>query len=96
MLNRKQYLLIKLAEEAAEVAQIALKTAQFGIFETSPTHPDDNATRCHAEIDDMMAIVAMLNDEFEFNYNGSYLAQRAKKEKVNHYYKYCVQIGEAE
>lgn len=94
MMNRQQYLLIKLAEEAAEIAQIALKTAQFGMLETSPMHSDNNAKRCHAELDDLMAIVAMLNDEFKFHYIGSIQAQINKKAKVDHYYMYCVQLGE--
>ena len=35
MLTRYQYLLTKLAEEASEIAQIALKTQQFGADEPS-------------------------------------------------------------
>ncbi|MEW0941027.1 hypothetical protein [Acinetobacter baumannii] len=34
-MSHEQFLLMKLAEEATEVAQIALKTAQFGMNEKS-------------------------------------------------------------
>lgn len=46
-MTRLQLLLSKLAEEGAEVAQIALKTAQFGIEETCPSQPFTNAERAH-------------------------------------------------
>lgn len=92
-MTRLQYLLIKLAEEASEVAQIALKTAQFGLDETSPYHTDNNAARCHAELNDLLGIVNMLNTEFGFNYVESAEAQMLKRDKVNHYFKYCQQLG---
>lgn len=95
-MNRQQYLLVKLAEEAAEVAQIALKTSQFGLEERFPNHPDNNATRCHAELNDVLGIVKMLNEEFGFNFEPSEEAQLAKRDKVNHYYAYSVQLGETE
>jgi hypothetical protein len=93
-MNRQQYLLMKLAEEAAEVAQIALKTMAFGMHETSPWHPDNNAKRCHAELNDVMGIISMLNEEFGFGYEVDEAAVQAKKDKVNHYYAYSVQLGE--
>ena len=35
-MSYEQFLLLKLAEEASEISQIALKTAQFGMLETLP------------------------------------------------------------
>lgn len=93
-MNRQQYLLNKLAEEAAEVAQIALKAAQFGLTETSPYHTDCNAERVHAELNDVLGIVRMLNEEFNFSFIPDDVAMEAKKEKVNHYYAYSKQLGE--
>lgn len=50
-MNQLQHLLTKLAEEGAEVAQIALKTQQFGPNEVMPGQPLDNFERCHHELD---------------------------------------------
>ena len=52
-MNRLQYLLTKLAEEANEVGQIALKTQQFGVDEGMPGQPFTNAERTHQELNDL-------------------------------------------
>ena len=93
MLTRYQYLLTKLAEEASEVAQIALKTQQFGADETCPGMNLTNTQRVHEELIDLLAIVGMLNKEFNFEFNltieDSLLDSIiAKQEKVNKYYRY--------
>jgi NTP pyrophosphatase (non-canonical NTP hydrolase) len=67
-MNREQFLLTKLAEECAEVAQMALKTQQFGMNESKPGQLATNKDRLHAELNDLNAIVQMLNDEFGFDY----------------------------
>lgn len=92
-MNRQQYLLSKLAEEAAEVAQIALKTAQFGLDEAQPEQRKTNAERCHDEIDDMLAIIEMLNDEFGFNFQSQMDRRWTKKDKVNKYAAYSAELG---
>ena len=48
-MDRLQLLLSKLAEEGTEVAQIALKTAQFGLHESREGQYPTNAERCHAD-----------------------------------------------
>lgn len=53
MMTITQHLLGKLAEEGSEVAQIALKTQQFGLSEKCPGQPFDNAERTHQELDDI-------------------------------------------
>ena len=47
-MSYEQFLLLKLAEEASEISQIALKTAQFGMFETIPGGSENNAERIHS------------------------------------------------
>lgn len=93
MMNRLQLLLNKLAEEGSEVAQIALKTAQFGIDEVMAGQPFTNAERAHQEIDDLMAMVEMLNDEFGFGYVQSRERIEAKKIKVNLYAEKSISLG---
>lgn len=102
MLTRYQYLLTKLAEEASEVAQIALKTQQFGADEICPNQPDTNTERIHKELIDLLAIVGMLNEEFNFGFDHikvyAFLAKKLeeKQNKVDKYYKYSAQLGMVE
>lgn len=87
-----QFLLIKLAEEASEVAQIALKTAQFGPSELCPGLTLTNVARIHEELNDLLGIVSMLNEMASFDFEeGDHLA---KKAKVMKYLQYSVDLGQ--
>lgn len=92
-MNRLQLLLGKLAEEGSEVAQIALKTQQFGLHEVCPGGQDTNAQRTHKELDDIWAAVEMLNEEFDFGYAPNRARIEAKKVKVNKYAAYSETLG---
>lgn len=100
MLTRYQYLLTKLAEEASEVAQIALKTQQFGGNEVYPEQSLTNTQRIHAELIDLLAIVGMLNKEFNFEFEldseDNFQIMIAKQEKVDKYYQYSQDCGMVE
>jgi len=95
-MRKFQYLLNKLAEEGSEVAQIALKTAQFGFFEAMPGQPFNNLERCHQELDDIAAIVEMLNEECGFQYEPSRHRILLKKERVKKYRDYSISLGMVE
>jgi hypothetical protein len=88
-----QFLLNKLAEEASEVAQIALKTAHFGLDEVRAGQPLTNNERCYEELNDLWAIVEMLNEEYAFVYVPDPEAIQAKKEKVRKFMKYSIGLG---
>jgi NTP pyrophosphatase (non-canonical NTP hydrolase) len=92
-MNRLQYLLIKLAEEASEVSQIALKTSQFGLEEKHPEMDETNKERIHKELNDLLGIVKMLNLQFEFSFTPSEVEINQKMAKVNHYYRYSKECG---
>lgn len=92
-MNQLQHLLVKLAEEGSEIAQIALKTAQFGPTETMPGQPFDNFERCHQEIDDLFAVIEMLNEQYQFGYAPSRDRIDAKKAKVQKYLGYSIRLG---
>lgn len=96
MMTRLQLLLNKAGEEGSEVAQIALKTAQFGLGEKCPGQPFTNAERMHQEIDDLMGVVEMLNEEYNFGYEPSRERIEAKKVKVNKFAAYAVGLGMVE
>lgn len=92
-LTKLQHLLTKLAEEAAEVAQIALKTQQFGPDEIMPGQPHTNFQLCHLEIDDLFAVVELLNENHNFEYVKSERRIKAKKEKIVKYLAFSTELG---
>lgn len=53
MMSAQQYILMKIAEEASEVAQRALKAQQFGVDQTEPGRDRDNAERLCDELTDL-------------------------------------------
>lgn len=92
-MNRLQLLLGKLAEEGSEITQIALKTQQFGLHERHPQLDEDNRQRIHAELNDLLGIVEMLNEEVAFGFQRDETAIARKREKVNHYARYSENLG---
>lgn len=58
MMTEVQYLLCKLAEEAGELSQIAMKAQQFGMDETY--QDDSNAERVIKEFIDVMSVISSL------------------------------------
>jgi hypothetical protein len=92
-MNLLQHYLTKLAEEGSEVAQIALKTQQFGPYEVMPGQPLNNVERCHQELDDLWAIVEMLNVSCGFGYSQNREHIEAKKTKVLKYLGYSIHLG---
>lgn len=92
-MNRLQYLLLKLAEEASEISQIALKTSQFGLEEVCPNQPLTNKERVHGELNDLLAIVCILNEEFDFEFRADEIKIDEKKLKISKYYDYSKTLG---
>lgn len=93
-MTKTQYLLVKLAEEAAEIAQIALKTAHFGVHEKEHEAGPDNIERVRKEITDLRAVVRMLE---EHDASICLISKEseidAKIAKVTHYMKYSQSQG---
>lgn len=92
-MDRLQYLLIKLSEESTEVSKIALKTAQFGMDEKHPELSQTNKERIHSELNDLNAVVKLLNMEFDFNYEIDQQKVLEKFDKIDKYYNYSKQLG---
>lgn len=92
-MDRLQYLLMKLAEEAVEISQISLKSAQFGLNEKHPDLTETNKERIHAELNDLNGIITMLNCEYGFDYLMNTKAMYKKIDKVNHFYGYSKELG---
>ncbi|WP_228142160.1 hypothetical protein [Acinetobacter pittii] len=95
-MTHEQFLLMKLAEEATEIAQIALKTAQFGMTEKHPDMPLNNLERIHLELNDLHAVVDELNTWCQFGFKPNHAAKINKIEKLNKYLGYSIQLGKVE
>ena len=72
-----------------------LKLCNFGTDEIYPPIGKTNLERLHEELDDMLSIISMLNEEFNFKYDVNVDAQikENKKNKVNHFSQYSIDLG---
>ncbi len=91
-MNLEQFLLTKLAEECSEVAQIALKSQQFGLDEVYGKIGVSNRQRVYDELNDLLGVVGLLN-EIGFGYSPDEEAMQAKKVKVREYLEYSRDLG---
>lgn len=97
MMTRPQLLLLKLAEEAAEVSQIALKAAQFGLDDVyEKVAPLSVRDRLHGELNDLLGVVSMLNQEAGLAFEADPAKMAAKAEKVNRYAALSAALGRLE
>lgn len=93
MMKNWQYLLLKLSEECNEVGQMASKNMHFGTEETQTGGVQTNRERLHAEINDLLAIVELLNEEEGFDFTPDSDKIALKKEKVKFYREYSRSLG---
>ena len=92
-MNHEQFLLIKLAEECNEVAQQALKSAQFGLGKFYVPIGKSNAVRLVEELNDMIAILSMMEEHGYFSFDCSEELIYHKKKKVREFLQYSVDLG---
>lgn len=96
MINRKQYLLLKLNEECVEVAQRCSKQIQFGKNERQKGQNHTNSERLEGELLDLFVIVRMLREAKEIGRpsRAQWLhALRKKRKKIDKYLKYSRKLG---
>lgn len=62
-MTKEQYLLVKLAEEASEIAQIALKCTHFGINDKRYENGKSNIELVEDEFNDLLGVIQMLETE---------------------------------
>ena len=98
-MSLRQFYLLKLAEECNEVAQRCSKQMQFGRDEIEPGQNLTNEERLRNEINDLMAVVDILENIREVNFmqpeNMEEIAE-AKREKIAKYLKYSQELGQVE
>lgn len=96
MMTNQQYLLGKLAEEAAELAQIAIKAQKFGldeVFGGQSGTPLSNVHRIQAEFNDVLGVVQRLNDECDADIRQIPEDWENKKRKVSKWRDYARELG---
>lgn len=86
----EKYLLIKLAEEAAEVAQAAIKCSLFGYDQKDPreTNGETNLLKLQKELLDMTAVMSELKGDSLNTPEGFDVDKyiEGKQKKLNYYY----------
>lgn len=92
-MNYRQYLFSKLAEEASEIAQIAIKSQIFGEESVDPReNGDNNREKLEKELLDLTTIIKLLYPNYFDEGLGTLERDPAveymqmKTEKVNRYY----------
>lgn len=96
MIDHEKYLLTCLAEEASEVAVRASKAIRFGLHEIQPGQEKTNTQRLIDELTDLIAVIQMLGLERHIDLDARDAAIRAKWEKIDKFYQYSRQLGEAQ
>ena len=86
-MNKNEYLLTCLAEECAEVAQRVSKALRFGVTEVQQGQPLNNAERIMGEINDLIAVVEILQTEKVIVTGPDRAAINAKKSKLGDWLK---------
>lgn len=92
-----QYLLIKLAEEASEIAQAAIKCSLFGYDSKDPreTDGDSNLVKLQKELLDMTVILMELNTKE--NLDGVTFCtedyMKAKLAKLEYYFRHTNEVN---
>lgn len=63
MMNKSDYLLTLIEEEAIEIAHRASKAMRFGLMEIQSGQPHTNAHRLERELNDLRAVLELFHDE---------------------------------
>ena len=91
-MTRQEHLLVCLSEECNEVIHAISKTLRFGLNEIWPKLDQTNIERVKAELNDVMALMTMLDDE-GFDLLPTEVSMEKKREKVEKYIEYAKRLG---
>jgi NTP pyrophosphatase (non-canonical NTP hydrolase) len=101
MMTLRQFYLIKLAEECQEVAQRALKSAQFGGKEIQKGQSLTTATRLSDEIMDLLCVIKIIEEKSPIDFPSEferdmYSHFEMKRSKIQKYLEYSQSLGMVE
>ncbi|TET23414.1 MAG: hypothetical protein E3J78_02280 [Candidatus Cloacimonadota bacterium] len=91
-MTKQEHLLVCLSEECNEVIHAVSKTLRFGPDEIWPKMEQTNIERVRIELNDLMAVVTMLEGE-GFNLTRTAGEMVAKQKKVEKYIEYAKTLG---
>lgn len=93
-MNNQQFLLLKLGEEAKEIALVTDKTIQFGFDSNNNGELAlTNKEHLFKELNDLLAIIEKLNEECDLGFTPDPQAIAAKKLKVDFYRDISQKLG---
>lgn len=92
-MNKTQYLLCKIVEEASEIAHTATKAQQFGLDEVHPGRLANNACALCSGMDRLIAMMAMLNEESGLNYTPDNGISQIKRLETLYHARRSVELG---
>ena len=84
-MNLHQHFLLKLIEECNEVSIEVSKIILFRADNVKPGEELTNLERCHKELDDLNAVIEVLNENHYFNYVPNMDNINSKKEKLREF-----------
>lgn len=90
-MNKKEYLLVCLAEEGAEIAQAATKCLRFTTENQYPGYTRTNLERLDIEITDLLTILYLLEAELHFEFNK--LPSITKMKATEEYMQIATKLG---
>lgn len=93
-MNLQQLMFLKLSEECNEVGQECSKIIQFGMDEVYAPIGKSNRDRLRAELQDLFAIVQILNEDHDLRFVPSPEAVEIKRLKIMHYAGYSAKLGQ--
>ena len=92
-MTRKEHLLTIAAEECSEVAQRISKALRFGLSEIEPGQQLSNSFRIKAELNDLLAVLQMIEVEEQVDFSASPVLLQEKQHKVMHFLEYAKACG---
>lgn len=90
-MNRKEYLLAVLSEEAGEIVQSVGKALRFGLFDKRITTAHTNWDDLRLELHDLLAVYEMICESEDRKFAIDAELIEAKKLKIEHYMNYSKQ-----
>lgn len=97
MISINQFYLLKLAEECAEITQVASKQMQFGAYSNNRGKLEKrNLEHLRDEVNDLLAVIDILTELKEIpeiSNENLFAAKELKRGKIQKYLKYSQELG---
>lgn len=92
-MNTLQHHLLKLSEECNEIGKLCSKSMLFGLDSVNPETGQQNIEALHDELNDLLAVIELLNTEYNFNFSKDDRKISNKIIKMNSYMRIAQQLG---